>query len=376
MTHTSIMRQLWVLTIFLIGIVCILGGFVCYFLFNDSAVLNHAGSNTLFMIGSLSFLTLVLGFFYSIGALKKLKSSIEVFLNETSKSSQNISLNSKKLSFAQQQFLTETLESTVSIQQVTVSLSELFNMVRFNNENAKNIFEFHMQNFENTKAGEKEMAELEQALQEVSNSSKKMEVVVGLFDELAFQTNLLALEATRAGEPGRAFNIIAESFRTLAEQSAAASKETGLIVKEILKNIEAGAHKFLLSKKILNELFNSAEEVSQLNDRFAMLDSEESDEFKRIGILLNQLNLALPQSAAKAQEISHYSNQMFNETFQMSEFFQKLNYQFFGDSVKKPSWASEDQIMFSENQKSEEANTSIEEPAPVRMSSDKTHPNA
>jgi methyl-accepting chemotaxis protein len=376
MTHTSIMRQLWVLTIFLIGIVCILGGFVCYFLFNDSAVLNHAGSNTFFMIGSLSFLTLVLGFFYSIGALKKLKSSIEVFLNETSKSSQNISLNSKKLSFAQQQFLTETLESTVSIQQVTVSLSELFNMVRFNNENAKNIFEFHMQNFENTKAGEKEMAELEQALQEVSNSSKKMEVVVGLFDELAFQTNLLALEATRAGEPGRAFNIIAESFRTLAEQSAAASKETGLIVKEILKNIEAGAHKFLLSKKILNELFNSAEEVSQLNDRFAMLDSEESDEFKRIGILLNQLNLALPQSAAKAQEISHYSNQMFNETFQMSEFFQKLNYQFFGDSVKKPSWASEDQIMFSENQKSEEANTSIEEPAPVRMSSDKTHPNA
>jgi methyl-accepting chemotaxis protein len=376
MTHTSIMRQLWVLTIFLIGIVCILGGFVCYFLFNDSAVLNHAGSNTLFMIGSLSFLTLVLGFFYSIGALKKLKSSIEVFLNETSKSSQNISLNSKKLSFAQQQFLTETLESTVSIQQVTVSLSELFNMVRFNNENAKNIFEFHMQYFENTKAGEKEMAELEQALQEVSNSSKKMEVVVGLFDELAFQTNLLALEATRAGEPGRAFNIIAESFRTLAEQSAAASKETGLIVKEILKNIEAGAHKFLLSKKILNELFNSAEEVSQLNDRFAMLDSEESDEFKRIGILLNQLNLALPQSAAKAQEISHYSNQMFNETFQMSEFFQKLNYQFFGDSVKKPSWASEDQIMFSENQKSEEANTSIEEPAPVRMSSDKTHPNA
>jgi methyl-accepting chemotaxis protein len=376
MTHTSIMRQLWVLTIFLIGIVCILGGFVCYFLFNDSAVLNHAGSNTLFMIGSLSFLTLVLGFFYSIGALKKLKSSIEVFLNETSKSSQNISLNSKKLSFAQQQFLTETLESTVSIQQVTVSLSELFNMVRFNNENAKNIFEFHMQYFENTKAGEKEMAELEQALQEVSNSSKKMEVVVGLFDELAFQTNLLALEATRAGEPGRAFNIIAESFRTLAEQSAAASKETGLIVKEILKNIEAGTHKFLLSKKILNELFNSAEEVSQLNDRFAMLDSEESDEFKRIGILLNQLNLALPQSAAKAQEISHYSNQMFNETFQMSEFFQKLNYQFFGDSVKKPSWASEDQIIFSENQKSEEANTSIEEPAPVRMSSDKIHPNA
>jgi methyl-accepting chemotaxis protein len=220
------------------------------------------------------------------------------------------------------------------------------------------------------------MAELEQALQEVSNSSKKMEVVVGLFDELAFQTNLLALEATRAGEPGRAFNIIAESFRTLAEQSAAASKETGLIVKEILKNIEAGTHKFLLSKKILNELFNSAEEVSQLNDRFAMLDSEESDEFKRIGILLNQLNLALPQSAAKAQEISHYSNQMFNETFQMSEFFQKLNYQFFGDSVKKPSWASEDQIIFSENQKSEEANTSIEEPAPVRMSSDKIHPNA
>jgi methyl-accepting chemotaxis protein len=77
----------------------------------------------------------------------------------------------------------------------------------------------------------------------INESSRKIVDIIGVIDGIAFQTNILALnaavEAARAGN-GRGFAVVAAEVRTLAQRSAAASKEIKALIDDSVAKIDTG----------------------------------------------------------------------------------------------------------------------------------------
>jgi len=89
----------------------------------------------------------------------------------------------------------------------------------------------------------KQMVEYTQPIYRLSNKVEKIQLVTKIMDEIAQKTDLLSLnasiEATRAGEMGKGFALVADEIRSMAENSKQSSQEIGTIVEEILKDNKA-----------------------------------------------------------------------------------------------------------------------------------------
>jgi twitching motility protein PilJ len=138
------------------------------------------------------------------------------------------------------------------------------------------------------------VSETRQKVKYLGESSQKISTVLNLISEFAAQTKMLAfnasIEATRAGEQGRGFAIVADEVRTLAQQSAEASREIEKLIatiqgetNEVIAAMEAGTEQVVTGTKLVDEtrqtlskITVASAEVSQLVEEIAQASIQQS----------------------------------------------------------------------------------------------------
>jgi hypothetical protein len=261
-------------------------------------------------------------------SIRKITRPIDAVIARLSEASQQVGSASQMLSQSSQQLSSGTAQSAAAIEETSSSLTELTSMVSSNTDNARKAAEISGQCRENATHGAKEMTLLTGAMNEIANSSKKIEDIINVIDDIAFQTNLLALnaavEAARAGEQGKGFAVVADAVRALAQRSAVAAKDIASLIKDSVEKIEGGRKASDRNSESLKAIVDAINNIATINGEISSACTEQSSGISQISTAVTQLDQSTQNNAASAEEAAATAEEMFRQAQLLSESVREL----------------------------------------------------
>ena len=142
----------------------------------------------------------------------------------------------------------------------------------------------------------------------ISSSSRKVQEIVGVIDEIAFQTNILALnaavEAARAGEQGRGFAVVASEVRTLAMRSSRAAKEIRGLIAASAQRVEDGATQVEEAGRTMGEMSIAVKRVTDIMGEILVASREQATGIDQIGKAVAQLDQITQRNASLVEDVT------------------------------------------------------------------------
>jgi hypothetical protein len=189
-------------------------------------------------------------------------------------------------------------------------------------------------------AGKNELKGLLISMEEIVQSSKNIEKIIKLIEEISFQTNILSLnasvEAARAGEHGKGFAVVAESIRELAEKSADSASAIAKLVANSIERTEIGAEKAQENRIKFNNIIENIEKLNSIIKSISKSVDIEFNEFNNLNKELKSINQTIESLSIKSDDYSTVSSTLTNQTNSLKGLINKIR-DFIQGGTKKSS---------------------------------------
>ena len=201
-----------------------------------------------------------------------------------------------------------------AIEETSASLEEIASMTRQNADNAQKANDLMDHTDEVIETANQSVQEMGQSMEEISSSGEQTRKIIQTIDEIAFQTNLLSLnaavEAARAGEAGAGFAVVAEEVRNLANRSAEAARNTATLIDGTIKHIHSGATLMKQTDAAFKEAVTSVGDVRNLVHQIASASKEQTIGIDQLNSAVQQLDQVVQSNAATAEETASASEEL------------------------------------------------------------------
>lgn len=252
---------------------------------------------------------------------KSITLQIDKVIADLTSTSTSVLNASNSLTNTSHQLAEGTSEQAASVQETSSTMEESASMIQQTTQNTKEAVVLAEQAKEDAAQGVEKMQRLLKSMMELEKSSNEVSKIIKVIDDMAFQTNILSLnaavEAARAGDAGKGFAVVAEEVRNLAQRSAQAAKDTSALIDgnvaltktaarvseqvgDELRTIDSGVGKV---KELLDEISTASQEqvigVGQISQALSQIES----------VIQAQSAIAV-SSSQEADALEQYCHQM------------------------------------------------------------------
>lgn len=251
-------------------------------------------------------------------ALKRSLDHISVMLSESmmkiSNSAEQVSGGAQQISNGAQMLSQGASEQTGSIEELAANINEISETVKRNADDTVTASDLADAVEQEIMDNSTQMEAVTMAIAQIRQTSKDITGIVKEIEDIAFQTNLLSLnaavEAARAGDAGRGFSVVAEEIRKLATKTTDASKITAKLIQKSTKSVEEGSALIDASEQSLKHIVDGARDVASKIEQISQSNIQQANFIIQIRQSIEQISDIVQGNSATSEESAAASEEL------------------------------------------------------------------
>ncbi len=243
-----------------------------------------------------------------LSSLEQMRLSLVDIIAQVRHSSESVAHAAEEIAAGNMDLSARTESQAASLGETAASMEQLTSTVKHTSENTHQANQLASNMRNSAQEGNTIVEEAVLSMKEIESSSGKIDTIIGLIEDIAFQTNILALnaavEAARAGEQGRGFAVVASEVRNLAQRSSVAAKEIKELIEQSGNQVQLGSERVERAGESMKRIIASVKQVSELMSEIDLSTNEQSRGIEQINIAVAQMDSVTQQNAALVEEAS------------------------------------------------------------------------
>ncbi len=263
-------------------------------------------------------------------AMRNLVTKLSETLHNIDVAADQVASGADQVSCGAQALSQGATEQASSIEELSATINVIAEMINANAGDSKDANDKTNLAGSQMAGANQKMAELVNAMDEIKDSSAKIEEIIKTIEDIAFQTNILALnaaiEAARAGAAGKGFAVVADEVRNLAAKSAEAAQNTQVLIASTVESIDNGSKLVADVAEDMNKVAESAGEVGVINAKIAEESREAADAISQVTTGVDQISAVVQTNSATSEQSAAASEELTGQADMLKELIEQFTF--------------------------------------------------
>jgi hypothetical protein len=256
-----------------------------------------------------------------VRSLRSISEGLHEGAQQVSSASQQISLSSRNVA-------TGASHQAAGLEEISSSMEEMTSTTKGNWDHATHSRKMTEDAAQIVEKVNQHMTQMEEAMAEVRRSSEATGEIVKTIDEIAFQTNLLSLnaavEAARAGNAGAGFGVVAGEVRNLAMRASGAAKNTSELIEATIKAVKNGADLVNVTRNAFKANIEISARMKTLVEEISTASEEQAQGIEQINSNINGVTSTVQANADSAKESASAAEELTVEAAKLQNYAEQL----------------------------------------------------
>ena len=261
-------------------------------------------------------------------SVNKINSILRKLIRTVKTASGEVGNGAEQLADATNLLSQGTVTQANSLSTVVIEIDNITAAISQSSENGEMINERLQHLDKEIHEGNSQMSELLSAVQQANEMTTDIKKIVSNIDSIAFQTNILALnasvEAAHAGQMGRGFAVVAEEVRDLATKCAEASGETKELIEQCVRAIDKARNSAEITSSSLNSINENSTNISNAFVEISNATSSQAKKTKDIQNEINNISDVVQSNTATSQEIAASTTELSEQANNLKKMINKF----------------------------------------------------